>query len=172
MKNKSLLKVLFLLLIVLFSHCKKDSQENYFIYDGKTYTISGGVLGSGSHDIMSGAYNFILTLYSSGLTYDSAKDNISGSGELMFFLVSSYTSDFQSRTYNYNSTSTGNAPGTYSGCWLKHNFITTTNSSTNIELYTGSLGIVKTESSLYSININIKTRDGKSITGYYKGPIE
>jgi hypothetical protein len=171
MKNKSLLKVLFLLSIVLFSHCKKDSQENYFIYDGKTYTIAGGVLGSGSHT-MSDAYNYSLTLYSSGLTYNSTTDMVSGSGELMSFLVSSYTSDFQSSTYNYNSTSNVYEPGTYSGCWLKHNFITTTNSSTNIELYTGSLGIVKTGSSVYSISINIKTRDGKPITGYYKGPLE
>jgi len=37
--------------------------------------------------------------------------------------------------------------------------------------YTDTLGIVKTKSFVYSINININTRDGKSVTGYYKGPL-
>jgi hypothetical protein len=171
MKIKSLLKVLFLLSFVLFTDCKKEDQENYFTYDGKTYTIAGGMLGYGGPG-MSGGYNYFLTLYSSGLVYDEARQNISGSGELMFFLVSSYTSDFQSKDYTYNITNIPSAPGTYSGCWLKHNLITSTNSCSNIELYTGTLYIVDTESSGYSINININTRDGKSITGYYKGPIE
>jgi hypothetical protein len=172
MKIKNILKLLFLVLMVLLTDCKKDDPENYFTYDGKTYSLAGGVLSNGMHDIMSGGYNFILTLYSSGLTYDSGNDKVTGSGELMFFLVSSYTAELQSKTYSYNSTSNANAPGTYSGCWLKHNLITSANTSTNVELYTGTLGVFGTASSVSSISINIKTRDGKSVTGYYKGPLE
>jgi len=170
MKTRSSLIVLFLLSFLLFSNCKKDDQENCFTYDGKTYTVAGGMLNYDGPG-MSGGYNYVLTLYSSGLTYDASKQNISGSGELLFFLISSYTSDFQSKAYTYNITNIPSAPGTYEGCWLKHNLITSANSCSNIELYTGTLNIVDTGSSVYSINLNIKTRDGKSINGYYKGPI-
>jgi hypothetical protein len=161
---KTPIKILFLLSFFLFSDCKKDNPENYFIYDGKTYSLDGGLLGSSVKDGMSGAYNFNLTLYSSGLTFNQVTNQFSGSGEMLNFLISSYTTSLQSRAYTY-----GSGPGTYSGCWLKHNITTSTNTSTDIELHAGTLAIVDTGSSVYSISININTRDGKSINGYYKG---
>jgi len=159
MKIKNLLKFLFLLSIVLLLDCKKDKPENHIIYDGTTYSMGGGLLSSSGTSNGSGGYNYFLTLYSSGLTYDAVSKKMSGSGELMFFLLSSYTSPFGSRTYKYNNTNTIQASGTYSGCWLKHNLNASTNICTNIELYTGTLDIIDTGASVFSVNITINTTD-------------
>jgi hypothetical protein len=165
-----ILRVLALLSFILLSDCKKDSQENYFAYDGKTYSIAGGKIYYNGGNASDG-YHYQLRLYSTGITFEPGHANPLGSGELLYFVVSSYTQQLQSRKYVYNVTPNPFAPGTYSSCWLQHNLIVSAGSCENIELYTGTLYIGLKETSDYRIYFDIKTRNGKPITGYYEGYI-
>jgi hypothetical protein len=171
MKTKFCISVTILIMFIITGACKNDSTENSFSYDGITYSLSGGLLSSSDSKNSGGGYSYVLTLYSSGLSYNTVDQNISGTGELLFFLISSSSSPLGSGSYKYNNSNTANAPGTYSDSWFKHNLIVSSNSCTNIQLSAGTLGIVNTSSTVYSININIKTKEGKSINGYYKGSL-
>jgi len=174
MRIKSLITILFLILLVLLTDCIKDLDKgkgniiNYLTFEGNTYPLSGGTLVYPEPD-SSGVYIFMLDLFTVGIFCDSVNPIPKGAGELIFFHISSNTSsDLQSGTYTIDSTY-NHMPGTYIGSYV-HNRSNVSIPATIYDLYTGNVTLKK-ESSNYIIAFNLKTKYGKSIDGYYNGSL-
>ena len=165
-----------LLSLFIFTGCKKDkdgdSPNNYFKYEGKTYTINKGILENyGEED--AGVYNLDLTLISSGINLIESQGEIvgaTGTGNIIYFeMFTTSETKLDNGTYEFDYSAEA---GTFDDGELLINY-NTENYQAEIDQYIneGTVKVVK-NGDIYEITINCTDEDGKSVTGYFKGTLK
>jgi hypothetical protein len=177
---KKILKVLGLLLAfaIMLSGCKKDNNNevssNSIKYDGQEYALSTGYLEYYGKVTGKPSYNMDLTIISSGLKVHELNgeiDSVSGIGNVLYFEV--FTSDssyLDSRTYNFDPQATHEA-GTFDNGIAGLNLNVVTFEGEYFPFVSGSFKINKTGDE-YEVSVNCKNGTGKTVTGYFKGPLK
>jgi len=100
------ISLLLIALTLAVSSCKKDEKKtdlgNHFTYDGTNYPLSAGILeyyGQGGGN----GFNYDVTLFSSGVTWNSNDKLLQGSGNLVIFeLYSSSSTEFAAGDYSFD----------------------------------------------------------------------
>ena len=174
---KHLFKPFIILLLVSFfvASCKKDEKtvKSYFNYNGTDFVLSKGFLESYGKSGTEG-YNIDLTLLSSSFTIHDKSgevDSVSGTGDALYFeIFTSHADKLDVKDYTYDATESG-ADGTFDQgeIGMGFNMETLTGSALNI---TGGKVSVTSVGSEYEITFNCTATNGKTITGYYKGPLK
>lgn len=165
-----------LLLSLIVGGCKKDKEEtvkNYFNYNGTEFTLSKGFLENYGKSAANEGNNIDLTLLSSAYTIhvkNGEVDSISGTGDALYFeMFTSLPDKLDVRDYLYDETESF-AAGTFDIGMVGMGFNMDTETGSNFDI-TGGKVSVTSNGSEYEITINCTTSNGKTITGYYKGPL-
>ena len=165
-----------LLLSLIVGGCKKDKEEtvkNYFNYNGTEFTLSKGFLENYGKSAADEGNNIDLTLLSSAYTIhvkNGEVDSISGTGDALYFeMFTSLPDKLDVRDYLYDETESF-AAGTFDIGMVGMGFNMDTETGSNFDI-TGGKVSVTSNGSEYEITINCTTSNGKTITGYYKGPL-
>ena len=177
-RNLLFLVAVTLVLSTLHMACKKDdddkngndkTKKNLMTYDGKEYDLAFGFIENWGDYFNSGAYNFDITLFSSGITYDTATDQTSGTGHIIYFeLMSSSETQLVPGTYTFTNTGDYKA-NTFEDAGFAINFnITTLTGEIERDITGGTLKVAKT-GNVYEFTIDAIAEDSKPVTGYYKG---
>jgi hypothetical protein len=176
MKNLCTPFIAVLLISLFIAGCKKDKNEtanNQFSYNGTVFNLSQGFLENYGKSGTEG-YNIDLTLLSSSFTIHDKSgevDSVSGTGDALYFeIFTSHADKLDVKDYTYDAAESG-ADGTFDQgeIGMGFNMETLTGSAFNI---TGGKVSVTSVGTEYEITINCTASNGKSFTGYYKGPLK
>ena len=105
MKRITLIPVIFLLLCVIFTSCKKEDEKlNFISFNNTTYEISDGFqYGVGIAGTWPNTYGRNLFLISPNVVFDNTDLTFSGNGHIIFIPLFSTEMDIVSGTYNFDS---------------------------------------------------------------------
>ncbi len=158
---KKSFKLLGLALVMAFSmSCEKDSDDksNSFSFDSKSYGISNLLLVTEKSDLN-------VKLFSSTITYNSDKNEFTGTGEFISFEIED-EKDIELRTYTYSNIKSQEI----SNVW----FYTNTKMGGTVEVEskkaeTATFKVIGKNGGEYEIEFRITFVDGKVSEGYFKG---
>lgn len=174
-KNLFLIATVALVLSISFSGCKKDDDDdvkvkkNHLMYENVEYAMSHGFLDYWGPD--GSSYNFDITLFSSGISYDTVAEMVTGTGHYLWLqLWSSSASDLLPGTYTYDTTASSLINTFDEGMFAVNLNTATLQSDLELEISGGSVTVAKTGST-YELTIDLTATNGKKITGYYKGTL-
>jgi hypothetical protein len=176
---KNLLKpfIAILLLGLFVDGCKTDEDEtvkNYFKYDGTEFILSKGFLENYGKYSADEGYNIDLSLLSSAFTIyekDGEVDMVSGVGDALYFeIFTSLPDKLDVRDYLYDGTESF-AAGTFDLGVIGMGFNMETETGSVFDISGGKVSVTNNGSE-YEITINCTASNGKTITGYYKGPLK
>jgi hypothetical protein len=173
MKTKLMyLGILAFSIMLLCSGCKKDNKdngpENYFKYNGKTYSLADGFLEY--YGLWSGTgYNFDVNLYSSGITYDG--EDFQGTGNAVYLeMYSSSSASLASGTYTYDESSSED-PLTFDEGMFGMKINMSDGSGTVTAVGSGTVKVSKSGEA-YEFTFSCKNSNNQTISGYFKGTLD
>jgi hypothetical protein len=165
-------------LSTIIGGCKKDSKDedrsNAINYEGQEYSLSSGYLEYYGKVAARESYNMDLTFLSSGLKIHETNgeiDSVYGIGNVLYFEI--FTSDsnsLESRTYNFDPEETY-APGTFDNGVVGLDLNVLTFDGVYFPVVSGTVKVERNGDE-YEVTVNCKNGTGKTITGYFKGPLK
>lgn len=169
--QKSFSMVLIAAVLLCFSGCDEDEKEsepkNHFTIKGTDYPLHGGIIENyGEFDMV---YNLDLTLYSSGISYNSIDEVFSGVGDLVYFEMYCSSPHLTSGTFTFDNNYSGNA-GTFDMGIIGIGVDIESASGTMFLISSGTVKIVNS-GSVFEITINCKSTDNVTVSGFYKGTL-
>ena len=150
------------------------TKTNHFLYEGKEYSLSKGFFDFSDESELSGAFLVDLGLYSSGINYDSIEDEFSGKGDgIIFGFYSSAKNELNSGTYTFDSSESGEVNTFDTGAFIVGIDIEVENDDIPESQYiiSGTVKVNKT-GEIYEFDMDCTLKNGKKVTGYYKGIIK
>jgi len=155
--------------VAILTSCNKDDDDdNYFMYDGKKYTLNKGYIGY--YGATGGVYNFDIMLLSSGLQVDVKEGKVTGKGHMMYFEL-------------WSSSSTGLDDGKFTFSILRGvNKFTEAFAAINIDFatkegdklveITGGNVDISTNDKITTLTFDLTAKDDKKVTGKFKGDLQ
>jgi hypothetical protein len=186
MKNLTKITLFILLINLIFLSCEEDSnnanKENYLKIDEEKYNLSTGLLVDGGpyrdamEDYKYEGFGFVLTLVSSGIDYQGDKI-FAGEGQVIELdLFSSIEGKLSEGSYVYEDTKPY-PKETYSRGVVISPWSFDINSVEEEENYEyevielrGDVEVQRNDDE-YTININCKDSEGKTIKAHYSGSL-
>ena len=178
---KNIMKLLIGALVVstVLISCKKDKDKETknFLKIGETeYDLSAGLLtnyGKANNGDLHLGYNTDLTLYSKGLLLQTGEDDwdLIGKGHAIYFqMFSSAGNVLDNMKYTYSS-AIPSPIGTFDGGQYIINYVSETEDTDFADIMLSGEVNVSINGSEYTISINCTGKNGKKITGFYKGTL-
>jgi uncharacterized protein YdgA (DUF945 family) len=165
------------LLSIFIAGCKKDEEatvKNYFNYNGTEFILSQGFLENYGKSSAEEGNNIDLNLLSSTFTIHEKNgevDSVSGTGDALYFeIFTSLPDKLDVRDYTYDGTESY-AAGTFDIGMIGMGLNWENETGTIFDI-TGGKVSVTSNGAEYEITINCTASNGKTITGYYKGPLK
>lgn len=151
--------------IIGTSGCSKPEEPNHFRYTVNDYPLDQGFIHNFGLAEDATGYNFDVTLYSNGVSYNRDKHEFSGTGNVVFFqLYSSSATELAAGTYQFTTES--KAPSTFNVA----NFGMTVNFTEQTGTIVNAVsGIVKVsiERDSYVLDFECLTATGEKVTGHW-----
>ncbi len=172
--------ILLVICIVLIS-CDKDDQDssankNFLKVDDIEYDLSAGIIENYGIDVGNNwhfGYNTDLLLYSKNLSFQMDEDEweLIGNGQAVYFEMFSTTAlSLDNTDYLYTSSEPCQI-GTFDDADYIINYESDDESELDSQgIANGSVKVSKSGST-YSITINCTSKNGKNVTGFYKGAL-
>src|SRR5512133_2663186 len=86
MKAEKFLTGIIICAVLGMTGCSKDKGEgNYFLYGGVEYPLNQGVMQFYGQLSEGAGYNFDISMFSSGIVYDSDVAALKGTGQAIYF---------------------------------------------------------------------------------------
>jgi hypothetical protein len=172
--NLAFISIVLAIFSIAFVSCddEETTKDNSFKYDGKTYKIAKGYLENYGSTLSKSvtSYNLDLTFFTSGLTYNTATGNVSGTGSYLYFEMFSTTgTQLTPGTYTYDMYESLNS-GTFDYAEAGLNITIGTESGTYVDIVAGTVKVKLTDTK-YEITIDLTSTENKKLTGYYKGSL-
>jgi hypothetical protein len=161
-----------LLIVLSFTGCKKNNlPESYFTYKDKTYELNDGILEYWGSTTAGEGYNFDISLFSSGLYYDTNAETLVGSGEMVYFETFSPSDlELSPGTYYFNDVEIGDTLTFDKGqFWI--NLDIASESGTLVFASGGNLDI-SVNGAEYELTFECETSAGNILKGFYKGGLD
>lgn len=148
-------------------------EENHLKHDARMYEISDGILeyyGQWWDD--TGGFNFDITLFSSGITFDEELEDFTGKGNMiMFEMFSESKTELKPGTYTFDADQSYDA-GTFDrGLFFLNYDIETETAEVTGEIAGGTVKVEKSGST-YKITIDCTDNKGEKLTGFYEGTLD
>jgi len=179
MKNLKVLIFALLAMSVIFGGCNDDDDNqndpgNHMSINDIDYEFSQGVIENYGTWLSVDAYNFDVTLLSSGFTIHEINgeiDSLSGIGHgISFELFSSDSTDLAVGDYVYDVDGNGST-GTFLYGSAIVDFDAETEEGTEYDITEGKV-TVSQNGDTYAVSIDCKSDEGMVITAYYKGSLK
>jgi len=158
--------------LMVTSSCKKDDEnksndvERFFNYDGKTYTLTNGILGSyGATG--EDSYELELWLYS-GITIINA-DSVSGKGCWIGINLNSNAPTLTPG--NYLKVDDGYAPFTSRGAAFVISWDSALENQQYIYVKSGLVKVISVSGDQIEISFDLVSTENKNVSGHYKGEV-
>lgn len=166
--RKEFIAITVLVLSLLNGCTGNDDRVNGFNYLAVNYPLDGGVIQYYGMPEGGSAYNFDITLFSSGITYNSNSGTFDGKGHIVYFeLFSQSPGELVSGTYTFDSSGAGSHTTVTKGNFgMNVNFINDT--GVILHVVSGSV-TVERDGFEYNIGFSCGTDDDETITGSYRG---
>ena len=171
MKAEKILTGLVICSLLGMAGCSKDKEEgNYFLYGGVEYPLNQGVVQFYGQLTEGAGYNFDVSLFSSGITFDEVEADLDGLGQAIYFeMFSSSATGLANGDYLFDMLATESAltfdKGNF-GTYL--NFDAQTGDVINI--IAGKVTVSKSGDE-YEFTFSGEIQGGETVTGHYKGNI-
>ena len=180
MKNNMKTKHFFLIspfvfigmVLMITSSCKKENEnqnngvECFFNYDGKTFTLTEGILGNYG-PTGEGSYELELWLYS-GITFINA-DSVSGKGSWIGINLNSNAATLTPG--NYSKVDGNYAPFTTRGAAFVTNWDSALEDQHYVYVKSGQVKVISVSSDQIEMSFDLVSTEDKSVSGYYKGKV-
>jgi hypothetical protein len=175
--NLRLLTIMLAVFSIALLSCDDDessSKDNSFSYNGVTYKIVGGFLENYGPTIVKSvaSYNIDLTFMTSGITYNTASGDVTGTGSYLYMeMFTNSGTQIVPGTYTFDLYETLNA-GTfdYAELGINVNFDVETETGTYVDFVAGTVEVKLTDTT-YEITVNLTSTENKVLTGYFKGTL-
>jgi hypothetical protein len=163
----------------LIYSCKDDSSSNdqtntndptgIITWDDVNFTVTKGIIEEYGI-IEDGIYNFDLTLFTDGVTYDGNEGEWSGKGSILYFeMYSPDSTDLANGTYTFDFND--EKPFTMSDGVALYEYIPAADSVIKEAAITAGSVVVSKSNNQYVITLDCTSQTGKKITGEYKGDL-
>jgi len=171
MKAEKILTGLLICSLLGMAGCSKDKEEgNYFLYGGIEYPLNQGVMQYYGQLTEGAGYNFDVSLFSSGITFDEVEADLDGTGQAIYFeMFSSSATVLANGEYLFDMLASENAL-----TFDKGNFGTNLdfNAQTGevINIISGKVTVSKSGNE-YEFTFSGEIQGGATVTGHFKGSI-
>lgn len=168
MKKYEVLAAIVLAGALIFPGCTKPEEPDQFVYTVNEYPLYQGFIHNYGMPEDGAGYNFDVTLFSSGVSYNRDRHEFQGQGHVVFFqMYSSSATELSAGTYQFNSEG-GKAPFTFDAA----NF----GMHMDFSLETGTIvnavsGVIKVSGPVSErvFDFECMTSTGEEITGHFSG---
>ena len=160
-----------LTVVLMFTGCSKPEEPDHFRYTVNDYPLQQGFIHN--YGIPKGAtgFNFDVTLYSPGISYNHNNHEFQGSGHVIFFqMYSSSATELASGTYQFSTENSSGAPSTFNEANFGINVNFSEETGTIVSAVSGSV-MVEGTGEYRTFNFNCTTATGEKVTGHYNGYI-
>lgn len=169
MKYNRILTVLFICATVGFTGCTKDKEKgNYFTYAGTEYQLIAGTMQYYGQLTDGAGYNFDISLFSSGVTFDLNTADLGGTGHAVYFeMFSSSDSGVSEGEYQFDFLAT-ESPLTFDEGYFGINLNFDTHTGAVIYITSGKVTVSKSGLG-YDLTFDCQSIDGEPVSGHFKG---
>ncbi len=148
---------------------KIDTSSNNFVYDGEKYELSDGVIEYyGSFEDYPDEYNYDITLFTSGITYEVDSWLLGEGSFLWIVLYTKNATELDAGTYTFWDTSPEGATQTFEGEFCI-DYISENYDGESVFDFGGGTVVLEKTGDEYIITLSGNNYAGKKITGYFKG---
>ncbi|GEM_PF-929025 len=169
MKRSQLATVVFLIGALVFSGCTKVEEPDHFRYTVNDYPLDQGFIHNYGMPQGATAYNFDVTIFSSGVNYLRDSHEFRGNGHIVFFqMFSSSATELAEGTYLFNVESTPGAPSTFNVANFGMNVNFSEDTGTLVSAVSGMVKVSGT-GNYRTFDIDCMTGTGERITGHFYG---
>lgn len=153
----------------VFTACTKEEEPDHFRYTVNDYPLEQGFIHNYGMPEGGSGYNFDVTLYSSGVSYNRDRHELQGVGHVVFFqMFSSSATELAKGTYQFDTDEIPAAPSTFNvaNFGMEVNFTEETGT-----IVSAVSGIVKVSGSGFyrTFDFDCMTATGEKVTGHFNG---
>ena len=171
MKPFEILATVLLTGVLVITGCSKPEEPDHFSYTVNDYPLEQGFIHN--YGIPKGAtgFNFDVTIYSPGVSYNRDNHEFQGTGHVIFFqMFSSSATELASGTYQFSTEKASGAPSTFNEANFGINVNFSDDTGTIVSAVSGSVK-VSGSGEYRTIDFNCTTTTGEKITGHFNGYI-
>jgi hypothetical protein len=171
MKPFEIPATVFLTVVLTFTGCSKPEEPDYFRYTVNDYPLQQGFIHN--YGILKGAtgFNFDVTIYSPGISYNRENHEFQGTGHVIFFqMFSSSATELASGTYQFSAGKTSGLPWTFNEANFGMNLNFSEETGTVVSAVSGTVKVSGT-GEYRAFDFNCTTATGEKVTGHYNGYI-
>lgn len=166
MKKNVILTALVLAAALILTGCSKQEEPNRFVYTVNEYPLQQGFIHNYGMPDGAAGYNFDVTIFSNGISYNRDRHEFQGTGHVIFFeMFSSSATELSEGTYQFGA---DKSPRTFD----KANF----GMNMNFGEETGTVvnavsGVIKVSGSGENrvFDFECMTGTGEKVTGHFSG---
>src|SRR5690606_11034867 len=169
MKQNHSTAIALLLAAFVFTACTKEEEPDHFRYTVNDYPLEQGFIHNYGMPEGGSGYNFDVTLYSSGVSYNRDRHEFQGVGHVVFFqMFSTSATELAKGTYQFNTDETPGAPLTFNVANFGMEVDFTKETGTIVSAVSG---IVKVSGSGFyrTFDFDCMTGTGEKVTGHFNG---
>ena len=158
-----------LVAVAAFAGCTKEEEPDHFRYTVNDYPLQQGFIHN--YGILEGAtgYNFDVTLFSSGISYNRDRQEFQGFGNLVFFqMFSSSATELASGTYQFSTVENNGHPLTFNAANFGMNLNLSEETGTVVSAVSGVVRVSGTGENR-TFDFECMTSTGEKITGHFNG---
>ncbi|MDX9903881.1 MAG: hypothetical protein RB288_07375 [Bacteroidales bacterium] len=168
MKKLKILAIALLAGFLSFTGCTEVEEPDHFRYTVNDYPLQQGFIHNYGMPEGGTGYNFDVTLFSSGISYNRDRHEFQGSGHVVYFqMYSSSATELANGTYQFSSAG-DKAPATFDTGNFGMNVNFTDDTGTIVNAVSG---VVKVSGSVSEpvFNFSCQTATGEKISGHFSG---
>jgi len=171
MRSSQSATVALFLAAVVFSGCTKVEEPDHFRYTVNDYPLYQGFIHNYGMPEGATGYNFDVTIYSSGVSYNRDRHEFQGTGHILFFqMFSSSATELAEGTYQFSVEGTHGTPSTFNVANFGVDIDFSNDTGTFISAISGVVKVSGT-GEYRTFDFTCMTGTGEKITGHYNGYI-
>jgi hypothetical protein len=170
-KNQNII-ILLLVAVAAFAGCTKEEEPDHFRYTVNDYPLQQGFIHNFGILQGSSGYNFDVTLFSSGISYDRYREEFQGFGNMVFLqMFSSSATELANGTYQFSTDETNGQPSTFNTGNFAMNLRFSDGTGTIVSAVSGVVRVSSGMRNEIVIDFDCMTSTGEKITGHFSGSI-
>jgi hypothetical protein len=157
------------ILLLVFTGCTKEEEPDHFRYTVNDYPLQQGFIHNYGMPEGGYGYNFDVTLYSSGVSYNRDRHEFQGSGNVVFFqMFSSSATELSPGTYQFSTDEAAGAPSTFNVANFGMNVNFSDETGTIVSSVSGTVKVSGT-GEYRTFDFDCMTGTGEKVTGHFNG---
>lgn len=168
MLTRKTITVVVLAAALTISGCTKPEEPDHFRYTVNDYPLGQGFIHNYGLPENGTGYNFDVTLYSQGVSYNRDLHEFQGSGHVVYFqMYSASATELSAGTYQF-SVGDSKSPGTFDVANFGMNLDFADDTGTLVHAVSGVVEVSGTGADMV-FDFECQTDTGEKVTGHFSG---